>query len=109
MKSRRPVNSTVRRFVKDQPMLSATFRKHSKWLSQVSAAVSLIIIVFVRSKFIFDSGNTAGMLVLVAIITTLLTLIFGVASLPRWQGFVALAISIFLAYYILFQRLYGLA
>ena len=71
--------------------------------------MSLVIVVFLRSKFIFESGNTAGMLVLVAIITTLLTLIFGIASLPRWQGFVSLTIFIVVAYYILFERLYGIA
>ncbi len=84
------------------------FREHSKWLSQVSAAVSLIIVVFIRSKFIFESGNTAGTLLLVAMITSFLTLVFGVASLPRWQGFVALAIFVLVAYFILFEPLYGI-
>jgi hypothetical protein len=84
------------------------FREHSKWLSQISAAVSLIIVVFIRSKFIFESGNTAGTLLLIATITSLLTLIFGVASLPRWQGFIALAIFALVAYFILFEPLYGI-
>ena len=78
-------------------------------MSQVNAVLSLIVVVFLRSKFIFESGNTAGMLVLIAMGTWLLTLVFGVAALPRWQGFVALGIFGVLAYYILFEPLYGLA
>ncbi|MGH9968076.1 MAG: hypothetical protein ACREBG_09625 [Pyrinomonadaceae bacterium] len=84
------------------------FREYSKWLSQVSAAISIIVVVFLRSKFTFEFGNTAGMLVLVAMITSLLTLIFGVAAVPRWQGFVALVIFVLVAYYIFFEQLYGL-
>ena len=82
-------------------------KKYSPWLSQASAAVSLLIFVFMRVKFVFDSGNTAGMLLLILMLTSLLTLIFGVAALPRWQGFVALGIFGLVAYYILFERMYG--
>ncbi len=67
------------------------------------------LVVVLQTKFTFESGNAAGMLVLVAMITSLLTLIFGVAAIPRWQGFVALVISVLVAYYILFEQLYGLA
>jgi hypothetical protein len=86
-----------------------TFKRHSKWLSQVSAATSLITIVFVQSKFIFESGNTAGKLVFISMITAVFSLVFGVASLPRWQGFVALAIFSYVAYCILFTSLYGVS
>jgi hypothetical protein len=86
-----------------------TLKKYSPWLSQASAAVSLLIVVFMRIKFVFDSGNTAGMLLLIAMLTSLLTLVFGVVALPRWQGFVALGIFGLVAYYILFERMYGVA
>ena len=84
------------------------FREHSKWLSQISAVVSLVIVVSLKSKHVFESGNAAGTLLLVAIITSLLTLVFGIASLPRWQGFVSLAIFVPVAYLILFTPLYGI-
>ena len=84
------------------------FREYSKWLSQFTAAASLIIVVFLKSKFVFESGNTAGTLLFIAMITTLLTFIFGISSLPRWQGFVALAFFVFTAYFILFTSLYGI-
>lgn len=90
-------------------MVFQRLRKYSTWMSQVSAVVSLIAVVFLRSKFIFESGNTAGMLVLFAMVTWLLTLIFGVAALPRWQGFAALGIFGVLAYNILVEPLYALA
>jgi type IV secretory pathway VirB2 component (pilin) len=86
-----------------------TFKDYSTWLSQASAAISLIIVVFVRSKHVFVSGNAAQMLVLIAMIAAALTFIFGVASLPRWQGFVALAVFSYVAYYLLFTPLYMLS
>ena len=85
-----------------------TFEIYSKWLSQISAAISLIAIIFVKSKGVFISADTPGYLVLISIITALLTLIFGIASLPRWQGLVALIIFCIVAYCILFTPLYAI-
>jgi hypothetical protein len=86
-----------------------TIKEHSKWISRVSAAASLIIIVFVQSKFIFVSGNFAGKLVLISLIAAVFTLVFGLIALPRWQGFLALAIFSYVAYCILFTRLYAIS
>ncbi|HLM01706.1 MAG TPA: hypothetical protein VK400_11680 [Pyrinomonadaceae bacterium] len=85
------------------------FKEHSKWLSQLSAAVSLIILVYVKSKGVFDDGNFAGKLVLISLIAAILTFIFGVMSLPRRQSFVALGIFGFVAYCFLFTQLYALS
>ena len=83
-----------------------TFEFYSKWLSQISAAIALITIIFVKSKFVFDSGNTAGNLILISIIAALLALVLGIVSLPRWQGLVAIAIFSYVAYCILFTPIY---
>lgn len=85
-----------------------TFKKHSLWLSQLAAAVSLFIIAFVRGKYIFWHGNAAGGLLLLAMFTSALTLGFGLAALPRWQGFVALTIFCFVAYCLMFVPLYAI-
>ncbi|HRH41500.1 MAG TPA: hypothetical protein PKY82_07625 [Pyrinomonadaceae bacterium] len=85
-----------------------TFKEYSKWFSQISAATSFIIIVFVKSKWIFESGTAAGKLVLTATIAAILALIFGAVSLPRWQGFVALTVFCYVAYSILFTSLYAI-
>jgi hypothetical protein len=84
-------------------------KEYSKWLSQITAAISLIVLVFIKSKHTFDSGNVAGNLVLITMTTAGLSLVFGIASLPRWQGFVALAVFSFVTYYILFTPLYALS
>jgi hypothetical protein len=84
------------------------FKEYSKWLSQITAAISLIVLVFIKSKYIFYSGKDAGKLVLITMITAGLSFVFGIASLPRWQGFVALAIFSFVAYCILFTPLYAI-
>jgi hypothetical protein len=86
-----------------------TIKEHSKWLSQVSAATSLIVIVFMQSKFIFVSGNFAGNLLLISLIAAVFTFIFGLIALPRWQGFLALAIFSYVAYCILFTPLYAIS
>ncbi len=85
------------------------FKEHSLWLSQLSAAVSLIIVVYVKSKGVFDNGNFAGKLVLISMIAAILTFVFGIISLPRWQGFVALGIFSFVAYCFLFTQLFALS
>ncbi len=85
------------------------FKKYSLWLSQFSAAISLISIVFVKSYWVFVNANLAGNLVIVSIFFGLLTLLFGLVSLPRWQGFVAMAVFGFVAYLILFTPLYAVS
>ena len=86
-----------------------SIKEHSKWLSQLNAVTSLIILVYLKSKFVFDSGTFAGRLVLILLIATVLTFLFGVMSLPRWQGFVTLGIFSIVTYYILFTPLYALS
>ena len=79
------------------------------WLSQFAAVTALILIAFVRGKYAFVFGNTAGTLLLAATIAAVLTLILGIASLPRWQGFVAIAAFSLVAYCLLFVNMYVLA
>ena len=90
-------------------MSRRSFRQIAKWPSVAWAAIALVLVVYVRTKFVFASGNTAGMLVLIAMIASVFTLVFGIAALPRWQGIVALLIFIYVAYCIGFTRMYGIA
>jgi len=62
----------------------------------------------VKSKYIFENANEAGTLLLIAMIATVLAFIFGVVSLPRWQGFGAIGIFGLAAYYFLFSPLYAI-
>jgi type IV secretory pathway VirB2 component (pilin) len=77
-------------------------KEYCKWLGQLSAATSVIIVVYFTNKPTFASGGEAGTLFLIAIIITVFTFIFGVLSLPRWQGFLALIIFSFNAYWLCF-------
>lgn len=76
-------------------------RKHSKMLSLMCAGISLVLIIYVQTKFVFDSGNTAGKLVLTSTIFAVLAFIFGILTIPRWQGFIALAAFSYVMYSIL--------
>jgi hypothetical protein len=90
-------------------MSGSSFRQIAKWPSLVWAAISLCLVLYVRTKHIFASGNTAGMLVLVAMIAAVFTLIFGIAALPRWQAVLALIVFVYVAYCLVFTPLYALA
>jgi hypothetical protein len=81
-------------------------RGNARWLSQVTGIIFLLIHAYMWGKFTFESGNTAGMLLLISMVAALLTLVFGVLSLPRWQGLVALCISAYASYWFAFCRLY---
>jgi hypothetical protein len=88
--------------------MKATTKTVSAWLSLASGTISVSTIVFVKTKFIFESGNTAIAMIGISMIIAILAFIFGLVALPRWQGIVALAASCSVAYCILFTRLYVL-
>lgn len=75
-------------------------REYSKWLSQLSAAISLTIVDYFTNKPTFANGEEAGILFLIALIMSVFTFIFGVLSLPRWQGILALIIFSFNSYWL---------
>lgn len=87
-------------------MESSKFKEISKWLCQIFAVISLLPLVYVKSKFTFDNGNFAANLLLISIIAALFTFAFAIAALPRWQALVSLAIFAFVAYSNLFTGLY---
>ncbi len=84
-------------------------RHHAKWVSQLAAVVALILIAYVRGRYVFVFGNTVEELLLCATLAAILTLIFGAAALPRWQGYVALSIFLFVTYCLLFVPMYAIA
>ena len=85
------------------------FKSAAEWLSILLAAASLATISYVKIRFVFDSGNLAALLVSISLAAGLLALVLGLVSLPRWRGGVALVIVAFVAYLVVFTRLYGLS
>jgi len=75
-------------------------REKTKWWSLVCGAIFLVISSYMRWKFVFESGNTGGMLLLIALIAALLAFIFGIMSVPGWQGVVTFAIVIYAVYWL---------
>jgi hypothetical protein len=83
-------------------------RKFSKWLSLICAAASLIITLCVfKWTFInespFINEGYGDIFLFILIIFAALTFLFGILSLPRWQGF--LAIFCYVCYCIFFMTL----
>lgn len=79
----------------------ATCKKVAPWLGLMTASIAVITIVFVKWKFVFESGNVAGKLILISIVAATLTLVFAVITLPRWQGWIGLLVVSYVAYCIL--------
>jgi len=90
-------------------MWRSQFSTFAKWPSLIAALISLGIIIFVRTKEVFESGNTAGTLKFLATILALLGLVFGLAALPRWPAILALVVLAYVAYCLVFVSLYSLA
>jgi cobalamin biosynthesis protein CobD/CbiB len=67
-----------------------------------TGALFLIITTYMRVKFVFDSGNFAGTLLLISVVLAISTVLLGLLSLPKWQAWTALIISAY-ALYLLFS------
>ncbi|QQS42806.1 MAG: hypothetical protein IPM63_07700 [Acidobacteriota bacterium] len=80
-----------------------------KWLSLSLAMVSLIIVVYVKAKWHFESGNFAAALLTISLISAVLALILGVGGLPKRVAFLTLGIVAIWAFLFFFTRLYVLA
>ena len=81
-------------------MTLAQLRQRSRWWSLVFGLLFLIINIEMRIIFVFESGNTGGMLLLISLVAIVLTFVLGILALPRWQGFVALGICVYVGYWI---------
>jgi hypothetical protein len=75
-------------------------REKTKWWGLICGAIFLAVSSYMRWKFLFESGNVGGMLLLTALIAALLTFVFGILSLPRWQGVVAFVIVGYAVYWL---------
>lgn len=80
-------------------MAFKSFRNKAGWLALISGVLFLSVSSYLHYKFVFESGRWAGMLEFAALISAIFTLLFGVASFPRWQSFVAFAICAYAVYW----------
>ncbi len=62
-------------------------RASSPRVSTVCVVTSLVIIAFAKSGWLFENELYVNRLVLISVMVAALALIFGILSLPRWQGF----------------------
>jgi hypothetical protein len=79
----------------------------SKWLGLVVISISAGILVFLKVKYVFSSGNQAGFLALLSIFTCLGAIVLGLVALPRWQAYVILILAALVAYFLFFTPLYA--
>ena len=75
-------------------------KERTKWLCLATGVVFLAVSTYMRIVFVFESGNAAGFLLLIAMISAFSTLVLGAVSVPRWQSFIALAICGYAVYWL---------
>jgi hypothetical protein len=75
-------------------------KEAAKWWGLLFGATFLLISSYMRWKYVFESGNLGGKFLLASLILILLTFVSGALALPRWQGFLALAIVGYALYWL---------
>jgi hypothetical protein len=75
------------------------FKGYTRWGSQFGGAAFLIIWSYLQGTYVFVDTYYASKLVMLSFIAYLITIVLGLLSLPRWQGFVALAICAYATYW----------
>jgi hypothetical protein len=78
-------------------------------LSVGLAAISLLLIVYVKWRFVFESGNEAATLVLVSLIAALVAFVLALISMPRLLAIGTFVMVIIVLYTIFFTSLYALS
>ena len=74
------------------PNSFAEFRRWALWGSQLGGATFLVIWAYLTGTLVFVDTYWASKMLALSLVMYVVTFVLGVVSLPRWQGFVALAI-----------------
>lgn len=87
-------------------MLSSRVKSFASWISLVSSAASLAILVYVRWVWRFEDFETPHFLAGLALLLTPITLVTGLIGLPRWRSIVAIIFLGVVAYFFSFTQLF---
>jgi len=79
----------------------------TKWWGLMCGAIFLVVSSYMRWKFVFEPGPTAGVLLIFSMFLAVLTLAFGLLSTPKWQSWIALAVFCYALYWVFFTRLFA--
>jgi hypothetical protein len=74
-------------------------RDRYKWHGLISGCVFLAVSTYMHVKYVFWDTRAANTLLLAAMASSLLALIFGLMSLPRWQSYCSLAVFVYACYW----------
>ena len=83
-------------------------KEQAKWYTLIGGTLFVTVSSYLRVKFVFESGQFAGALLLASMTFAALTLLFGLLSFPRWQAWLGFAIVAYAVYWLFFTRLYAL-
>ena len=77
-----------------------------KWGGLASALISVGAISYIKLTFVFESGNTAGNLLLLSLVTALISILIGLYQIRRWQSSVSFLLLCVVGYLLLSSPLY---
>jgi len=86
---------------------SKPFKDWFPWVALVSATTSLLLVVYLKVVFIFETNLVPSRLELLAIGASVVAVLFAVMTFPRWQSLVALSTAVFVMYMIFFTPMYA--
>ncbi len=66
------------------------FKKYAKWLGLIINAIAILFLLSVKIPGLHLNALDISRLVFISWLISTLALIFGIISLPKWQGFVTL-------------------
>jgi hypothetical protein len=87
-------------------MIFVRIKAGAKWYALVSSVLFVTVSTFIRVKYIFESGFIEGVLLYSSLGLAIITLLFGLLALPKWQSWVSLAIFCYAVYWICFTTPY---
>ncbi|MEP6848639.1 MAG: hypothetical protein ABI999_07270 [Acidobacteriota bacterium] len=73
------------------------------------STISAILVICLKSNFVFERVGTAQIIVSCSELAAIIGFVCGALSLPKWQGFVALAISCAVIYCLLFTTMWAIS
>lgn len=85
------------------------FKRAAPLLALAFAAISISLVSYLRAAFIFETNTLPAIVEYSSIVAATLALFFAFLSFPKWQGFIAIAVALYVMYSVLFTPLYAFA
>ena len=93
-----------------RPRISDRKQDWFDWYGLLSGSMFLGLSTLMCNPFVFlfESIILIRALAVVALTLAILTVIFGLVTVPRWQGWIAIGVFAYAIYWVFFMPIYGI-